>query len=92
MVDKCRNRSNLLIKDMMHKRNLPIFNYLAKLENSGLLGWCDYYPDGVLNHQEYRKIKIKQKYRMCKDCKKGFKCKIPWNLRCKTCWVHQKNK
>lgn len=92
IVDKCRNRSNLIIKDMMHKRNLPIFNYLAKLENLGLLGWCDYYPDGVINHQEYRKMKSKQKYRMCKDCKKGFKCKIIWNLRCKTCWVHKKNK
>ena len=86
MPDKCRYRSNFIIQEMMYKKNLPVYDYLIKLESSDLLGWCDYFPDGVLNHQNYIIKKIRAKYRMCKNCKKGFRCNVDWNKRCSKCW------
>ena len=90
--DKCRYRSNCIIQEMMYKKNSPVYDYLIKLENSNLLGWCDYFPDGVLNHQNYIIKKIRAKYRICKDCKKGFKCTVDWNRRCSKCWQSTKER
>lgn len=49
--EKCKCRSNCVIHDMMNKRNLKVWKYLEKLEDMKLLGWCDYFPDGLLINQ-----------------------------------------
>ncbi len=49
--EKCKYQSEFIIQQMMKKQNLPVYQYLQKLENMNLLGWCDHFVDGLLNNQ-----------------------------------------
>ncbi len=51
MPEQCKYRSDQIIQEMMKKRNLNVYKYLEKLETMKLLGWCDYFPDGLLINQ-----------------------------------------
>ncbi len=51
LIEKCKARSNYIIREMMKKKNLKVYNYLEKLEKMGLLGWCNHFPDGLLSNQ-----------------------------------------
>lgn len=53
MPEKCKYRSNYIIQQMMKKRDLKVCKYLEKLEAMKLLGWCDYFPDGLLINQDF---------------------------------------
>lgn len=75
---RCRHRSNVLLREVMNKHDLPVYQYINKeiMKSSGL----------------YVNKKKPHYYKICTQCCKYFSSLYKCNIKCFSCWQNLKLK